>query len=151
MYNTFLDEIVEKAREAAKLASRKTGEAVEISKYKLESIHISNEVKKLYEQLGASVYSMVKGGYDNPELVEGLTEEIDALLLHLDAVAEKISEMRSVTRCPACGAKNSLENCYCCRCGARLRNEFTDPVEDDLEEEFDGESVVSQGDGSEYL
>lgn len=151
MYNTFLDEVIEKAREAAKLASRKTGEAVEISKYKMESIHISNEVKKLYEQLGASVYSMVKGGYDNPELVEGLTEEIDAMLLRLDAITEKISEMKSVSRCTACGAKNSLENYYCCRCGARLKTEFTDPVEEDLEEEFNGAVIDGEGNGAEYL
>lgn len=128
--NTFFDEVVEKARIVADAAGKKTGELVELSKYKIDSIRINNDIEKLYRQLGQAVYSMVKGGYDNHDLVEGLTEEIDELLLHLDIINEKLGEMKQLSYCPACGAKNSRENFYCTRCGSRLKNEFEDEFDD---------------------
>lgn len=121
---SFFDAFVEKARDVADAATKKTGEIVEISKYKLESVKINNEIEELYEQLGSAVYSMVKGGYDNPELIEGLTEDIDELMMNLDALNEKINDMKNVIHCNVCGSRNSVDNFYCAKCGSKLKADF---------------------------
>lgn len=137
---SILDSIFEKAKDVAGVATKKTGEIVEISKYKLESVRINNAIEKLYEKLGSAVYSMVKGGYDNQDLIEGLTEEIDELLMRLDAVNDKISDMKDISRCPACGSKNAGDNYYCVKCGSKLKSDFdSEPDYADCEEECSAE------------
>ena len=123
MATSVFDDFVLKAKDIADAASKKTGEICEISRYKCECIKLNGEVKKLYEQLGSSVYSMVKNGYDNDELVESLTEEIDEHLARLREINDRIAGMKSITVCPVCGSKNSVENTYCVRCGTKLRKE----------------------------
>lgn len=124
MANSRFDDFVLKAKDIADAATKKTGELYEISKYKYECIKINGEVKKLYEQLGSSVYSMVKGGYDNHELVESLTEEIDECLDRLREINEIIADLKDTVVCPICGAKNAVDNAYCAKCGSKLKAEF---------------------------
>lgn len=125
MYSIF-DDVLEKAKMVADIATKKTGEAVEISKYKIEALRLNNHIKTLHEQLGSAVYSMSKYDYDNAELVEGLVDEIDETLLMLEAVNEKVSELKNVARCDVCGAKNIDENYYCSRCGSKIKNNYED-------------------------
>lgn len=124
--DTFFEEFCVKAKDIADAAAKKTGELVEISKYKLEATKINSEIKKLYEQLGSSVYSMVKGGYDNQELVNGLAEDIDELFMRLDAVNEKIADLKNAVVCPVCGKNNVKDSMYCTKCGTKLRTEFSE-------------------------
>lgn len=132
--NTFFDDLFLKAKDVADVASKKTNEFVEISKYKMECVKINNEIKKLYEQLGSSVYSMAKGGYENKDLIDGLVEDIDDLLIRLSFYNEKISDMKNEVKCPVCGAKNSDENYYCTKCGSRMKTEFEQPDESNTQE-----------------
>lgn len=132
--NYFFDNFVDKAYGVVDAAAKKTGEVVEISKYKMEAIKINNEIEKLYTQLGRTVYSTIKANYENDDLIDGMTEEIDELLMRLDAVNEKIGEMKKMSRCPACGAKNAQDNYYCARCGERLKSEFDNGYYDNSNE-----------------
>lgn len=121
MVNGMFDDLVLKAKDLADAASKKTGEIYEISKYKCECIKLNGELKKLYEQLGSSVYSMVKNNYDNEELVHSLTEEIDERLARLKEINAILSERKDFLVCPACNSKNPLDSIYCGRCGSRLK------------------------------
>lgn len=147
--SSIFDSFFDKAKDVADIASKKTGELVEISKYKIESVKINNEVEKLYQKLGNSVYLMVKGGYDNQELIEGLTEDIDEMLMRLEAVNEKISDMKNVVYCGACGAKNEMENYYCVKCGSRLKKEFESEDADDNINKENCEENVNQEESCE--
>lgn len=124
MTANMFDDFLLKARDIADAAGKKTSEIYEVSKYKYECIKLNGEIKRLYEQLGSSVYSMVKGGYDNNELVESLTEEIDEHLDRLKAINELIAGMKNLSLCPVCGAKNSADSLYCSKCGSKLRSEY---------------------------
>lgn len=121
MTNGMFDDLVLKAKDLADAASKKTGELYEISKYKCECIKLNGELKKLYEQLGSSVYSMVKNGYDNDELVHSLTEEIDERMNRLKEVNAMIAEIKDYITCPVCECKNSLDSSYCNKCGSKLK------------------------------
>ena len=76
-----MDEVFEKAKDAVNIAAKKTEEVVNISKLKLETVKVNNEIKSLYEKLGRSVYqSRGKSGNSNEDTVHSLCEEIDELL-----------------------------------------------------------------------
>lgn len=95
--NPYFEEFLDKAKDLAEVAGKKTEKMVEVSKYKLESVRLNNEIKKAYERLGSSVYAMMKDGYENQELVEGIVDDIDELMLRLDAVTEKLAELRKTS------------------------------------------------------
>lgn len=118
------DTFMEKAKDVYDVASKKAGELVEISKLKMECVKVNSEIKKLYEKLGSSVYSMMKANYDNQDVVNGLVEEIDENLEKLSALNQKLSDYKNVAICKTCGAKNPEENYFCSKCGSRIKNEF---------------------------
>jgi len=121
-----LDNFLGKAKDVYDVATKKTGEFVEVSKLKMESVKINNDIKKLYEKLGNSVYGMMKANYENQDIVNALVEEIDEKLESLSILSAKISDMKNISLCKACGAKNPEDNFYCYKCGARIKTEFED-------------------------
>lgn len=118
------DNFVEKARDVCDVATKKTGEFVEVSKIKLDCISVNNEVKKLYEKLGSCVYSMVKANYENQDVIDSIIEEIDDCNVHLSELKKKMGDLKKINVCTACGYKNPKENFYCAKCGSRIKSEF---------------------------
>lgn len=120
MANSAFDDFVLKAKGLADAASKKTGELVEISKYKYESIKVNGEIKKLYEQLGSTVYAAKKYAYDSEEMIEEIVTEIDDCMDRLDEINEMIGAMKKTAVCPVCGNKNEASSSFCSKCGTRL-------------------------------
>lgn len=142
MPTSMFDDFVLKAKDICDTATRKTEELYEISRYKYECIKLNGEIKKLYEQLGSSVYSMVKGKYDNDELIDSLTEEIDEHMERLKEINGILSGMQDVEVCPVCGAKNEAGNRYCAKCGSKLHDApsgtvYTTPPDGGEEDDID--------------
>ncbi len=118
-----LDDLMEKAKELADAAGKKTGELYELSKYKYECIRLSNELKKLYEKLGSTVYKQVKtGGSDNEE-IDVITAEIDDRRLRIAEIKDIMAEMTNKKICKSCGATNPKDSVFCAQCGAKLETE----------------------------
>lgn len=138
-YNNVIDNIIDKARDVCDLATKKTTEVVESSKIKLDCVRVNGEIKKLYEKLGSTVYSMMRSNYENKELVDSLAEEIDEELEKLKLLNEKLSDVKNVNFCNVCGAKNPTDNYFCSKCGSRIRSEFTgyDPVQQEGADAFE--------------
>lgn len=122
--NEFFGNVWEKTKDVADTAGKKAGDAVELSKYKIECIKLDSEIKKLYEQLGSSVYSMKKGGYENRDLIDSLSEEIDEAMERLRELNDKIADVKKQNVCPVCKTKNPKENFYCAKCGSKIKSEF---------------------------
>lgn len=123
MTNMF-DEIIVKAKDVADVAGKKTGEVIELSKYKVECIKLNNDINKLYEKLGNAVYSMNKSGYENKELITSISSDITLKLEELSTMADKIAKMKEYVICKTCGNKNLMKSYYCDKCGSRIKNEF---------------------------
>ena len=121
----FLDNVIEKAIGVYDVAAKKTGEVVEISKLKMECVKLNTEIKRLYEQMGSSVYSMVKNKFENLDLINSLSQEIDEKIAILKALNDRINETKNTFCCQTCGSKNVEENYYCSKCGSRMKSEFT--------------------------
>ncbi|MEG0894202.1 MAG: hypothetical protein RSE93_00690 [Oscillospiraceae bacterium] len=120
------DNLFDRAKEVYDAASKKTCEVYETSKLKLEIVNLNNEIKKLYEKLGSCVYSMVKADYENQDVLDSITEEIDDCKIRINYLQKKLGEMKNFIICENCGAKNSQDNFYCKNCGTRIKSEFSD-------------------------
>lgn len=117
-----LDELMEKAKEFADVAGKKTNELYELSKYKYESVRISNELKKLYEKLGATVYKLVRSGSTDNSEIDTITAEIDDAKRRLATIKMIMADMQNKKYCP-CGAVNPKDAAFCSKCGTKLEEE----------------------------
>lgn len=114
------EDVFGKAKKAANVAGKKTEELVEISKLKFSAMQINTDIKALYEKLGNAVYSMKKANYENPELVDGLVEEIDDKRKELKDIHDEIAVLQKAKECPCCQTKNPKDAYYCQKCGSKL-------------------------------
>lgn len=114
------DEFLGKAKNLVDIAGKKTGEAVELARLKMNRIQINSDIQKTYEKLGAFVYKFHKSGETNNELIDICVGEIDGLLAQLDVISNKINDIKSSVKCPQCGTLNDQGAIYCAKCGAKM-------------------------------
>lgn len=145
-----LDDLMEKARELADAAGKKTGELYELSKYKVECIRLSNELKKLYEKLGATVYKAVKTSDSDNSEIDAITAEIDDRRIRIAEIKDIMAELSDKQICKNCGAVNPKDAVFCLKCGAKLEKRedwcgAADYTWDEEEEESCGDACECTG------
>lgn len=111
---------IQKIRQLADIASKKTGVAVEISKLKLQSMQVNSMIQSTYERIGTLVYEQEKTGTDNSDLTAVCIKEIDSLLVELNEINDRMGELKKGVRCPSCSTPNPSDSMYCKSCGANL-------------------------------
>lgn len=116
----FFRDFLKKARTVSESAGRRTDELYRLSRLKLRSVLIRNDIKNRYEELGMRVYEMYHSGEENTNELLSRTGEIDGLLRRLEETERKIAELSHYSVCPGCGEKNSLNSVYCSQCGKKL-------------------------------
>ncbi len=124
--NRVLDDLIASAKNLADKAGKVTDKAVEFSKLKYQSVVLSSELRNLYEKLGNAVYTMVKSDFDNKDLMDSIISEIDEVKEKLQQINIQIAEYNNTVICPACGAVNDKDACYCNKCG----NKFVEKKEE---------------------
>lgn len=142
------DDIMDKARQMADFAGKKTSEAVGISKLKLQAVQINSTMQSTYERIGELIYEQEKTGTDNYDLVAVCISEIDSLLVELNEINDRIADLKNAVRCPACGAANPENALYCAKCGGRLAHD-TPGAKEVVAEDFPIEPLERTGDGPE--
>ncbi len=117
------ENIVVNAKQAANAVGKKTGELVDVSKLKLQSVDLSGEIRKNYEALGKAVYEAHKLGIESTEEIEDIIILINEKYDELDEVNEQLSKMGNKAICSKCGASNVKTSSFCGQCGERLVQE----------------------------
>ena len=116
------DNFLNMAKEVADAAAQKTGEALEVSKLKLQEMRVSNNIRKAYCELGSLYYNMVKFGGGNNEQISLCIAEIDKLIEEQEALEKSAGQAAGKRKCycAACGSENALSSAYCAKCGSPL-------------------------------
>lgn len=109
-----------KAKNAADIAGKKTGEFVEISRLKVQASESEQKINEAYRELGKLVYNASKEHTDCTELVSQKAEHIDSLILDYSGVLSKIQDLKREKTCPECHYSNPEEAFYCQKCGSKL-------------------------------
>jgi rRNA maturation endonuclease Nob1 len=131
-FDEFVDEFVFMARNAADVASKKTGEVVETSKIRYQMKQVEWEIEKAYAKLGAIVYEAKKSADNFDEVIGLAVSEIDDLKARYEDLGEKMRNYKNMVKCPGCGKENDLNGAFCSRCGTPLATDA--PQEENTEE-----------------
>lgn len=112
--------VMNMVRDAASIATKKTGTAVELSKLKLQMMQLRSQMQSTYERIGILTYEQQKTGTDNYELVSVCIKEIDSLLVRINEINATIATIKDGVKCPNCNTANPVDITYCKSCGVNL-------------------------------
>ena len=127
----FFDDMVNKAKEAIDVASKKTSEVVNTQKQKFDIASLENKRAKDYEVLGEIYYNKIKDGTVEDENVSELVLAIKEKSEKIEKLKAEVNNAKNKRICPKCGAAIEQTSNYCNACGAKL---FFDSEEDKAEE-----------------
>lgn len=122
-FDEFIDEFVFMARNAADVASKKTGEVVETGKIKYQIKQAEWDLEKAYTKLGAIYYESKNSKEDFSDAITLAIDEIDNLKLKLTRLEETLRTYRKVKKCPKCGSDSDISASFCVGCGTPLADE----------------------------
>lgn len=74
---------------------RRTGDALEISRLKLEHIKVKNRVRENYERLGEIVYGGYKNGEDVSDVIAVLYEQLDEDFAEIERIFAAINTVKA--------------------------------------------------------
>lgn len=115
-----IEDAIVKAKDVADVAGKKTGEALELTRLRINATELGNKIEKIYLDLGKKVYAAAKAEEDCTDFVNLKIEEIDKIKAEIERVEVKISELKNEKKCPECGAFNTRDSIYCKKCSAKL-------------------------------
>ncbi len=115
------DTFVSKAKSLASIASKKTSNAVEISKLNLRAVQVNTMIQSTYERIGSLYYTQSKTESDHNNLMSICVAEIDSLLAELSEINARIASLKTGVVCRKCGEVNPIESMYCAKCGFNLK------------------------------
>ena len=115
-----LEDVLLNAKLAVENVGKKATEIADLSKLKMSAAQLSREISNQFELIGRAVYDADKAGENADRAVKEGMEAVDALYQELNAVTEKIQELKKTVTCPECGARLEKGNAFCPKCGAKL-------------------------------
>ena len=127
----FFDDMVNKAKEAIDVASKKTGEVVNTQKQKFDIASLESKRAKDYAVLGEIYYNKIKDGAVEDENVSELVLAIKEKSEKIEKLKAEVNSAKNKRICPKCGAAIEQTSNYCNACGEKL---FFDSEEDKAEE-----------------
>ena len=127
----FFDDMVNKAKEAIDVASKKTGEVVNTQKQKFDIASLESKRAKDYAVLGEIYYNKIKDGAVEDKNVSELVLAIKEKSEKIEKLKAEVNSAKNKRICPKCGAAIEQTSNYCNACGAKL---FFDSEEDKAEE-----------------
>ncbi len=122
------DSAVKLAKDVASKTGKKTEEIVGVSKNKLDTLKLENDIKATKGKLGSAVYEMAVDGAVDTGLVDKYVAEIKMKYEQLEVLKKQAEAMKKTVVCPACKSINSKESYFCSRCGAALPTPVDDTV-----------------------
>ena len=133
-FDDFVDEFVFMAKNAADVATKKTGEVVESNKVRYQMKQVEWEIEKTYAKLGAIFYESRKSSDNFDEIIALAIGEVDDLKERYEDLAEKLRSYKNVVLCPGCGRENETGFSFCSKCGSPIAAQDDDSADEEEQE-----------------
>lgn len=104
------------AAEAGKDAADKAKNFAEVTKLNHQISQCETRMRDVFVEIGKKFYEENKNSPS--EEYEGLFVQIANEHMNIANIRSQVSRIKGVIYCPSCGAENSAENIFCCKCGA---------------------------------
>lgn len=115
--NYNFDDLVYDAKKFVDKAAEKSAEIYGYSKKQVEKAQLKGLMKEKLYELGKTCYEM----YDKDEDYTGSMKKlIDEIKKIEEDIKEADEALKTPKICALCGAKNSGDSDYCCKCGEKL-------------------------------
>lgn len=127
----FFDKIGQKASEAYKITTDKTGKIAKETKLKIKMSNLKSDINDIYEEIGKKAYEhhTLKEKIDFEKDFEQEFTEIDVLSEQIDSILKELLELRDKKQCSNCYKNIDKEYKFCPNCGARQEEEEVQEVE----------------------
>lgn len=76
-----------------------------------------SKINDIYAEIGEKIYSHYNNGDFTEEEIEDKCKKIDSLAEEMNALKEKLAELKKTVKCPNCGEYNDEGNKFCSKCG----------------------------------
>lgn len=148
-----ITEITKKVGEAAsdtyKTVADKSGKFFKDTKTKMEISDREDELKKVYEDIGNTVYNMYLSGEDVGTVFTKECKKIDKMKKEIEDLNKAILLNKELRTCQNCGETIPLDSVFCSNCGMKqkpikVKEENTNRQEKETKEEAKVEKVCPQ-------
>ena len=117
------EDISKKVGDAANAVGRQAGRVTDIAKLKYNITVRQGKKEKLFESIGSLRYEEIKNKVDNPEAIEAIVADIDAVSEEIADLRARLDELTGAVHCPKCGTKVSRGAAFCSSCGEKIETE----------------------------
>ncbi len=115
---SLFENLKQKVTDTAKVAAKKSGELVEITKLNMSISSEEDKIKKVYSEIGKSVYESFTKGETGAYSKQ--CEEIETYKETIKQLKQKILDLKDSKVCQSCGTEVAAAVAYCPKCGNKL-------------------------------
>ncbi len=119
IFNNF-DGAVSKAKEVFGAACKKTEDALNVQKLKIEAAALESKRNKDFAVLGEIYYSQIKDNSDLKGQTKAVVDAINEKSEKLENLYMEISDNSGKRKCPSCGSAIENDSIYCNKCGEKV-------------------------------
>lgn len=117
----FLDNAVNKAKEAIDIACKKTEEVVTVQKQRFDVATVENKLNKDFEKLGKLYFNTLKDTEPENMEIKALVAEIKEKYAKIKDLRDEINAAKNKRVCPNCAASIEKDSVFCSACGTKLK------------------------------
>lgn len=107
-------------KDGASKVTKKSGEILELSKINIEINSVNNSLKRVYEEMGESLYKKYSTGKEIDASFKDSCKEAHSLNKKKESLRKKILKAKDMCPCKFCGENISKTSSFCPCCGKRL-------------------------------
>lgn len=121
IFMDFMNIVREKAAALAQGAVKTSNAVVETVKSNLAIADKEAETTKIFRQLGTLMYDAYKDGSEvDADAVAEKCAALDEYFSEIEALKDKVSEIKNTKVCPKCNAKVKADFKFCPVCGEKM-------------------------------
>jgi len=114
------DDLVANAQSAVNTVGKRTNELIDVSKLRLNIAEVGKKITAEYTEIGRLFCEGKKQEADVSTEMEEHLATVEELNAQMDALNERLLELKKTVKCPNCGTENTKDNLFCPKCGAKL-------------------------------
>ena len=94
-----------------------------------------NKIKDIYAEMGKKIYRNHLSQTQEYDNLEENCAQIDKLFEEINALKDKMAELKDSVKCSNCGAYNKQDSLFCSNCGMPIKDQTNDSDTDFYEAE----------------
>ena len=125
----FLNDLGKRFTRVARSVQERTREGWESTRLSADLYSLRGDLERQYTALGEAYFKAVSAGEEVPQ------ELVSRVKATVDRIDELTALRENRVRCPACGSFQAPEARFCSKCGRRMPEDASEPVEEPVEED----------------